>query len=81
MQIELSRKWPARANREAIVRAGQVVYDALARVHSDSSAVLLDSTLLKRLGINSWREYVQELKLNPPTDKTLGDQARFATAG
>ena len=75
MQVEFSRKWPARANRGAIVSAGQVVYDSLARVHADS-AVLLDSTLLKRLGINLWREYVQELKLNPPTDATLGDWVR-----
>lgn len=73
IQVEFSRKWPARANRAAIVHAGQVVYDALARVHSDSSAVHLDSTLLKSLGTNSWREYLQELKLNPPTDATLGD--------
>jgi len=75
-QVELSRKWPAKANRKAILSAGQVVYDSLARVHADSSTVLLDSTLLKRLGINSWREYVQELTLNPPTDATLGDWAR-----
>jgi len=72
-QVELSRKWRARAKRGAIVSAGKVVYDALTRVHADSSAVLLDSTLLKRLGINSWSEYVQELRLNPPTEANLSD--------
>jgi Zn-dependent protease with chaperone function len=31
MQLELSRKWPWRANRETIVSAGRVVFDALGR--------------------------------------------------
>ena len=75
-QVELSRKWPARAKREAIVSAGKIVYHSLTRVHADSSAVLLDLTLLKRLGINSWSEHVQELRLNPPTEANLGEWVR-----
>ncbi|MEP7298120.1 MAG: hypothetical protein ABI702_18205 [Burkholderiales bacterium] len=58
---------------ERIVRDGNVLRDALAKVFDDAPAVQLDETLLKALGTANWAAFLGELKLPGVAKENVGD--------
>ena len=56
-----------------VVRDGNALRDALAKVFADAPGVRLDETLLQRLGAPSWAAALGELKLPGVVAETVGD--------
>ena len=60
-----------RKDVDRVLRAGQELYDALAPIYAQRDEVVLDATLLARLGLESWGATMEEFKLNPPVRENI----------
>jgi Zn-dependent protease with chaperone function len=56
-----------------VVRDGNALRDALAKVFDDAPGVVLDESLLQRLGATSWAAALGELKLPGVAKENVGD--------
>lgn len=55
-----------------VVSAAKVMQDALVPVYQRKAQLLLDPTLLERLGVESWASMLEELKLGAPAQENIG---------
>lgn len=63
------------SNRELkrLLAAGQELYEALAVIHRVKAQVRLDPALAQSIGVATWPEALEELKLPPPSQANVGD--------
>jgi hypothetical protein len=61
------------SGRKRIVAAAKELHAALSQLNTPRASVILDSTLLARLGTTAWTEMLSNLELGPPDRETIGD--------
>ena len=70
---EISGNASTKPNIKKIVAAGKVLFNVLARIHADAASLHLDESLCEEMGIASWRNHLQELKLSEPTKESIAN--------
>lgn len=61
---------------EELITAADVVHSALREINEHRESVTLDRTLLHRMGVESWADCVEPLRLPEPTSQNIGDWLR-----
>jgi TonB family protein len=67
----------SKSDLQHILTSADTAYAALKDVHDQASQVVADGTVLARIGKESWRDSLEQLRLPPPSNQNMGDWLKF----